>query len=115
MQANPNTRYEVWPEHPADLLHALLRNVSGFVALPYSLRTQRPSRLGALPSLGTIAAPAGYAAIAARVAALAEPGEVRVSRTVKDLVAGSGLYFEDRVIHALKGVPDDRQLFAVSP
>jgi class 3 adenylate cyclase len=51
--------------------------------------------------------------IAARVAALAAPGEVLVSRTVKDLVAGSGLRFEDRGSHLLKGVPDDWQLFAV--
>jgi class 3 adenylate cyclase len=52
--------------------------------------------------------------IGARVAALAAPGEVLVSRTVKDLVAGSGLHFEDRGRHTLKGVPDDWQLFAVS-
>jgi pimeloyl-ACP methyl ester carboxylesterase len=50
---------------------------------------------------------------AARVAALAGPGEVLVSRTVKDLVAGSGLGFEDRGSHTLKGVPDDWHLFAV--
>ena len=37
-----------------------------------------------------------------------------VSRTVKDLVAGSGLRFEDRGSHTLKGVPDDWQLFAVT-
>ncbi len=51
--------------------------------------------------------------IAARVAALAHPGEVLVSRTVKDLVAGSGLSFSDRGEHALKGIPDTWQLFAV--
>jgi len=50
---------------------------------------------------------------AARVAALAGPGEVLVSRTVKDLVAGSGLHFEDRGSHTLKGVPDEWRLFAV--
>ncbi len=52
--------------------------------------------------------------IGARVTTLAGSGEVLVSRTVKDLVAGSGLQFEDRGSHALKGVPDDWQLFAVS-
>ncbi|HVP02130.1 MAG TPA: adenylate/guanylate cyclase domain-containing protein [Solirubrobacteraceae bacterium] len=52
--------------------------------------------------------------IGARVAALAGPGEVLVSRTVKDLVAGSGLQFEDRGSYALKGVPDDWHIFAVS-
>jgi class 3 adenylate cyclase len=49
--------------------------------------------------------------IAARVMALAEGDEVLVSRTVKDLVAGSGLQFEDRGTHELKGVPDDWQVF----
>jgi class 3 adenylate cyclase len=51
--------------------------------------------------------------LAARVAATAAPGEVLVSRTVVDLVAGSGLTFADRGTHALKGVPGDWQLFAV--
>jgi class 3 adenylate cyclase len=50
----------------------------------------------------------------ARVAALAAPGEVLVSRTVKDLVAGSGLRFEDRGTRTLKGVPDEWQLYAVT-
>ena len=49
--------------------------------------------------------------IGARVAALAGPGEVLVSRTVKDLVAGSGLEFQDRGMHELKGVPDTWQIF----
>jgi class 3 adenylate cyclase len=49
----------------------------------------------------------------ARVAALAGPGEVLVSSTVKDLVAGSGIEFEDRGIHELKGIPGDWRLFAV--
>jgi class 3 adenylate cyclase len=51
--------------------------------------------------------------IGARVAAEAGPGEVLVSRTVKDLVAGSGLEFEDRGIRELKGVSESWQLFAV--
>lgn len=51
--------------------------------------------------------------IAARVQALAQPGEVLVSRTVKDLVAGSVLAFVDRGTHQLKGVPDEWQVFAV--
>jgi class 3 adenylate cyclase len=49
----------------------------------------------------------------ARVAAKAAHGEVLVSRTVKDLVAGSGLEFADRGVHPLKGIPDEWQLFAV--
>jgi class 3 adenylate cyclase len=52
--------------------------------------------------------------IAARVSALAQSGEVLVSRTVKDLVAGSGIEFADRGEHELKGVPDRWQLLAVA-
>jgi class 3 adenylate cyclase len=51
--------------------------------------------------------------IGARVAAEARPGEVLVSQTVKDLVAGSGLAFDDRGVAELKGVPGTWQLFAV--
>ncbi len=52
--------------------------------------------------------------IGARVGALAKPGEVLVSSTVKDLVVGSGFAFEDRGRHVLKGVPDDWQVFAAT-
>jgi class 3 adenylate cyclase/pimeloyl-ACP methyl ester carboxylesterase len=48
--------------------------------------------------------------IAARVLALAGAGEVLVSRTVRDLVTGSGLTFVDRGTHALKGVPDEWEI-----
>ena len=51
--------------------------------------------------------------IGARVAALAGPSEVLVSSTVKDLVAGSGLAFEDAGEHELKGVPDRWRLYRV--
>jgi pimeloyl-ACP methyl ester carboxylesterase len=51
--------------------------------------------------------------IGARVAALAGPGEVLASNTVKDLVVGSGIGFEARGSHTLKGVPDEWLLFAV--
>jgi class 3 adenylate cyclase/pimeloyl-ACP methyl ester carboxylesterase len=50
--------------------------------------------------------------VGARVAALARPSEVLVTRTVKDLVAGAGLRFTDRGEHELKGVPDRWQLYA---
>ena len=52
--------------------------------------------------------------IGARVAAHARPGEVLVSGTVKDLVAGSGIAFADRGAHALKGVPGEWRLYAAS-
>jgi class 3 adenylate cyclase len=51
--------------------------------------------------------------IGARVAATAGPGEVLVSSTVKDLVAGSGLRFQDRGLQPLKGVPGEWHLFAL--
>jgi class 3 adenylate cyclase len=50
--------------------------------------------------------------IAARVAELADAGEVLVSNTVRDLIAGSGLRFHDRGSHALKGLPEPLRLFA---
>ena len=53
--------------------------------------------------------------IAARVGAMATSGELLVSRTVKDLVAGSGINFTDRGVHPLKGVPEEWQLYAAEP
>ncbi len=52
--------------------------------------------------------------IAARVMSMADGGEVLVSSTVKDLVAGSGIDFEDRGTHELRGVPGDWRLFRVT-
>ncbi len=51
--------------------------------------------------------------IGARVATEARAGEVLVSQTVRDLVAGSGIEFEDRGLHVLKGLSEPRKLFAV--
>jgi class 3 adenylate cyclase len=48
----------------------------------------------------------------ARIASLAGPGEVLVSQTVKDLVSGSGLAFDERGIHMLKGVPGEWRVYA---
>jgi class 3 adenylate cyclase len=53
-------------------------------------------------------------AIAARVSALAGPGEVLVSGTIKDLTAGSGIQFDDRGVHELKGIPDSWRVYAAS-
>jgi len=61
-----------------------------------------------------IACQAGIAvATGARISALAEPGEVLVSSTPKDLVAGSGLVFEERGEPELKGDPGRWRLYAV--
>ncbi|HEX6491602.1 MAG TPA: adenylate/guanylate cyclase domain-containing protein [Gaiellaceae bacterium] len=49
----------------------------------------------------------------ARVASQAQPGEVLVSSTVKDLVAGSGIQFEDRGVAELKGIPGEWHLYGV--
>jgi class 3 adenylate cyclase len=51
--------------------------------------------------------------IAARIAARADPGEACVSQTVRDLVVGSGLVFEDRGFHRLRGVPEEIHLYAM--
>lgn len=52
--------------------------------------------------------------LAQRVSTVAEPGEVLVSATVKELAAGSGMSFDDRGTHVLKGIPGEWQLFAAS-
>lgn len=52
--------------------------------------------------------------IAARITALAGPSEVLVSRTVRDLVAGTGMDMESRGTHVLKGVPDEWEIYAVT-
>lgn len=52
--------------------------------------------------------------IGARISAMAQPSEVLVSSTVKDLVAGSGIEFDDRGVHALKGIADEWHLYAVT-
>jgi class 3 adenylate cyclase len=53
--------------------------------------------------------------VAARICDLAEPGEVLTLGTVRDLVAGSGIEFEDRGLHELKGVPEEWRLYRVVP
>jgi pimeloyl-ACP methyl ester carboxylesterase len=52
--------------------------------------------------------------IGARIEALAGPGEIMVSRTVRDLVVGSGIAFADRGVHHLKGVPDEWPVYALA-
>jgi len=52
--------------------------------------------------------------IGARIASAAEAGEILVSSTVKDLVAGSGLRFTSRGRHMLKGLTDELELYAVN-
>jgi class 3 adenylate cyclase/pimeloyl-ACP methyl ester carboxylesterase len=52
--------------------------------------------------------------VAARVGALASAGELLVTSTVEDLVAGSGIHFTDRGRQSLRGIPEERHLFAVS-
>ena len=53
-------------------------------------------------------------ATGARIAASASAGELLVSSTVRDLVAGSGIEFDDRGTHELKGVPGEWRLYAVN-
>jgi class 3 adenylate cyclase len=59
--------------------------------------------------------PVGLAVhVGARIGALAEPGEILVSGTARDLVSGAGLEFADRGSHELKGVPDPWRLYALT-
>jgi class 3 adenylate cyclase len=53
--------------------------------------------------------------IAARVQSKAEPARTFVTSTVKEIMTGTGVAFEPRGMHALKGVPDEWALFAVVP
>ena len=64
-------------------------------------------------AIGPAAARSLPVQIAAQVAAMAEPGEVIVSSTVKDLVAGSGISFTERGSQVFEGLPDAWRIFAV--
>jgi class 3 adenylate cyclase len=87
---------------------ALLESARGMeIQLRAGIHTGEIERRG--PDIGGLAVH-----IAARVGARAGPGEVLVSSTVKDLVVGSGIEFEDRGEHELKGVPGTWRLFAVA-
>ncbi len=80
---------------------------------PLGLEVRAGCHTGEIELLGTDVG--GIAVhIGARVAALAGPSEVLVSSTVKDLVAGSGLTFEDRGRRRLRGVPDEWHLYAIT-
>ncbi|RJQ78965.1 MAG: alpha/beta fold hydrolase [Desulfobacteraceae bacterium] len=95
---------------PARAIQCALRCVGQIPALGLQMRaglhTGECERVG--EKLGGVAVHIG-----ARVAGLASAGEVLVSRTVKDLVAGSPIRFEDRGTHLLKGVPQPWRLYAV--
>jgi class 3 adenylate cyclase len=89
-----------------------------------SLRSARFRAVGVETRVGVHAGEcevrgADYAGIAvhigARVCALAGPGEVLITSTVRDLIAGSGISLRDRGRHALKGVPSEWNVLAVEP
>ena len=96
------------PSRAVACAHALRRRADGL-----GLRTRAGAHTGEIELRGDDVG--GIAVhIASRVAGLADAGEVLVSRTVKDLSVGSGLRFEDRGEHALKGVPDAWQLYSTA-
>jgi class 3 adenylate cyclase len=96
------------PGRAIECARAIRESVSSLgLEIRVGLHTGECERLDG--KLGGIAVPTG-----ARIAALADAGEVLVSSTVKDLVAGSGIAFEDRGSHELKGVPGEWRLYAVS-
>ena len=101
-----------WPASTARPGRSAARTAIHAAVAPLGLRAARrpPHRRGgAAPDsgLGGIAVHIG-----ARVASLAGRGETLVSSTVRDLTAGSGLAFEDRGLHALKGVPGEWRIYA---
>jgi class 3 adenylate cyclase/pimeloyl-ACP methyl ester carboxylesterase len=89
----------------AERLHELMRSLE--LSLRIGVHTGECERIG-----NDLAGLAVH--IAARIAAAAAPGETLVSRTVRDLVAGSGRSFSSRGIHQLKGVPGDWELLAAA-
>jgi pimeloyl-ACP methyl ester carboxylesterase len=93
------------PARAVRCAHAISRDVASLgIGVRAGLHTGEVEMAGEKP--GGIAVHIG-----ARVATQAAAGEVLVSSTVKDLVAGSGIQFEDRGMHALKGVPGEWRLF----
>jgi class 3 adenylate cyclase len=96
---------------PARAVHCALAVVAGLRDLSIEIRAGVHTG-----EMQMIDGKAGGIAVSlgARVAALADPGEVLVTSTVKDLVAGSGLTFEDAGEHELKGVPDRWHLYRVA-
>ncbi|HEY8059534.1 MAG TPA: alpha/beta fold hydrolase, partial [Acidimicrobiales bacterium] len=96
------------PSRAVACAHALRRRADGL-----GLRTRAGAHTGEIELRGDDVG--GIAVhIASRVANLAGAGEVLVSRTVKDLSVGSGVTFEDRGEHELKGVPDSWRLYATT-
>jgi class 3 adenylate cyclase len=97
---------------PGRAIHCALAIVAGARTLGLAVRagvhTGECEVIGT--KLGGIAVHLG-----ARIAALASGGEVLVSQTVKDLVAGSGLRLKDRGLRVLKGIPGEWRLFAAVP
>ena len=86
--------------------------------LQVAFDVERLAGLGVRCGLATVLVGSDYAGltfhIGARISALAGPGEILVSRTVRDLVVGSSVEFEDRGRHALKGVPGEWEVYAVA-
>ena len=83
------------------------------VTVPQATEAQRAATGPRIASAVLLAGFGGLAIhIGSRVAGHAGAGEILVSSTVKDLVAGSGLTFEDRGRHTLKGIPGEWQLYS---
>jgi pimeloyl-ACP methyl ester carboxylesterase len=96
---------------PARAIHCAEAIVAGLADLGIAVRSGLHTGEVELVDGGDVAGLAVH--IAARIAALGGAGEVVVSRTVRDLVAGSGLGFESRGRHRLKGVPDEWEVYVV--
>ena len=106
-RATASSRRSTGPDAAIRCAQAIISTVA--ISASRSARACTPGRCEQIgDKVGGIAVNIG-----ARVAALAGPSEVLVSQTVKDLMAGSGLVFEDAGEHELKGVPDRWRLYRV--
>ena len=104
-----------WAMLAAPVSAEILYGADGAQGHSSNLYTLNPASGAVVSTVGAIGfAVTGLAVhVGARVAALAQAGEVLATSTVQMLVLGSGIGFADRGVHALKGVPDRWQLFAV--
>jgi class 3 adenylate cyclase/pimeloyl-ACP methyl ester carboxylesterase len=95
------------PARAIGCARAIIDSVAGLgLAVRAGIHTGECERVG--EKLAGLAVTVG-----ARVSAAAGPGEVLVSQTVKDLVAGSGISFADRGVHELKGIPGEWRIYSV--
>jgi len=117
---DPTVAYPLGPKHPSKRDHISCREgIAQITAAPGApaggvRRNQRAGNVDNNRSASNGKRRPEGVHIGARVSALAGPNDVLVSSTLRDLVIGSGLEFEERGAHELKGVPGEWRVFAVA-